>query len=121
MPRYGPIHGFSRWNEIKSSYETIGTTGTITLFVGLQQSVECLKSISLALALCECEIDVPRAVYLSRLEQVYQIETWGSVEWFHDLDIQESQARIAAATLFTHLLHDFSVVQTKQKSTTSFT
>ena len=86
------------------------------LILGLQQSVECLKSLSLALALCESEIDVERAVYLSRLEQAYQIETWGSVEWSHDIEVQETQARVAAATIFIHLCHDFSSTQSKQKS-----
>ena len=60
--------------------------------------MECLKSLSLALALCECEIEVERAVYLSRLEQAYQVNSWGSVEWYHDIEVQETQARVAAAT-----------------------
>lgn len=89
------------------------------LFLGLQQCVDCLKSLSLALALVECEIEVPRAVYLSRLEQAYQIIQWGTVEWYHDIDVMELQARVAAATLFVHFCHDFSSTQTKQKSTLS--
>ena len=82
---------------------------------GLQQLVECLKSLSLALALCESEMDVQRAVYLSRLEQAYQTEQWGSVEWYHDIELEETQSRVAAASLFVHFCHDFSSMQTKQK------
>ena len=78
--------------------------------------MECLKSLSLALALCECEIEVERAVYLSRLEQAYQVNSWGSVEWYHDIEVQETQARVAAATLFIHLCHDFTTIKSKQKS-----
>lgn len=77
--------------------------------------MDCLKSISLALALCESEVAVEKAVYLSRLEQIYQVNQWGSVEWYHDLEVQETQARVAAATLFIHFCHDFSSSQTKQK------
>ena len=84
--------------------------------VGVEQCVDSLKSLSLALALLECELEVPKAVYLSRLEQAYQIEQWGTVEWYHDIDVMESQARVAAAVLFVHLCHDFSSVQTKHKS-----
>lgn len=78
--------------------------------------MDCLKSLSLALALIECEIEVPKAVFLSRLEQVYQVNQWGSVEWYHDVEVMETQARVAAASLFVHLCHDFSYTQSKQKS-----
>ncbi|XP_067947095.1 ATP synthase mitochondrial F1 complex assembly factor 2-like isoform X2 [Watersipora subatra] len=93
------------------------TSYTDWTLVGLQQLVECLKSLSLALALCESEIEVQRAVYLSRLESAFQTEQWGSVEWYHDIEMQETQARVAAATLFIHFCHDFSSMQTKHKHT----
>lgn len=96
-------------------YLAISSTGAWS-FVGVQQLVDCLKSLSLALALCECELDVERAVYLSRLEQAFQVDHWGSVEWYHDIDRQETQARAAAATLFVQFCHDFTSVQAKHKS-----
>ena len=31
-----------------------------------------------------------------------QTERWGSVEWHHDIDVFQSRARLAAATLLVH-------------------
>jgi len=83
------------------------------LVVGIEQIVDALKSVSLAMALIECEIDVPRAVFLSRLETAFQEEQWGNVEWYHDIQVMETQARVAAATLFVHFTNDFRTVQAK--------
>ena len=42
-----------------------------------------------------------------------QTQKWGNVEWYHDLDVYELQARVAAATLFIHWCNESSSV-TKQ-------
>ncbi len=71
--------------------------------VGYQQGVDCTKSLIITSALVERLMDVERAIQLSRLEQEYQVSQWGNVEWYHDIDVLELRARLAAATLFIHL------------------
>lgn len=71
--------------------------------VGYQQVVECLKSVILAAALIDREIQVEQAIKLSRLEQEYQISKWGNIEWAHDVELLDLQARVAAATVFLHI------------------
>ena len=33
---------------------------------------------------------------------VLQTERWGSVEWYHDIDVYQTRARLAAASLLVH-------------------
>eukprot|EP00106_Octopus_bimaculoides_P009424 XP_014776866.1 PREDICTED: ATP synthase mitochondrial F1 complex assembly factor 2-like [Octopus bimaculoides] len=46
---------------------------------------------------------------------VFQTQKWGSVEWYHDLDLYENRARLAAAVLFTHWSSENASM--KQKTT----
>ncbi|XP_064595279.1 ATP synthase mitochondrial F1 complex assembly factor 2-like [Liolophura sinensis] len=69
---------------------------------GFQSGVETLKSLIIMLALVDKEISVENAVKLARLEQEFQIDQWGNVEWAHDLDREEMKARLSAAALFVH-------------------
>lgn len=64
--------------------------------------MDTLKSVILAFAVIDQHLEVEKAVELSCLEEEYQSQTWGRVEWAHDLG-QEMQARLAAAVLFVHL------------------
>jgi hypothetical protein len=34
---------------------------------------------------------------------------WGNVEWYHDLDIEELQAKIAAAALFAKIIAHYVI------------
>lgn len=43
-----------------------------------------------------------KAVLLSRLEEEYQTGHWGRVEWAHDLNQQDLQARLSAVVLFVY-------------------
>lgn len=86
--------------------------------IGFLYGTETMKSLILMLALVAKQINVETAVQLSRLEQDYQVLKWGNVEWYHDLDIQELKARIAAATLFIYWTSESSV--TKKKASTSY-
>ena len=45
----------------------------------------------------------------------FQSGHWGRVEWAHDLNQQETQARLAAAVLFIHLNSSSMLVQSKQQ------
>ncbi|XP_069677108.1 ATP synthase mitochondrial F1 complex assembly factor 2 [Periplaneta americana] len=81
---------------------------------GFGFGVEAVKSVILMLCCVERHISVEKAVLLSRLEEEFQSGHWGRVEWAHDLNQQETQARLAAAVLFVHLNSSSTFVQSKQ-------
>ncbi|KAI0241392.1 ATP synthase mitochondrial F1 complex assembly factor 2 [Lamellibrachia satsuma] len=69
---------------------------------GYQNCVECVKSLIITSALIDRHLTVETAVDLARLEQRFQTQRWGSVEWYHDVDVLQTRARLAAATLLVH-------------------
>uniref|UniRef100_T1J1S3 ATP synthase mitochondrial F1 complex assembly factor 2 n=1 Tax=Strigamia maritima TaxID=126957 RepID=T1J1S3_STRMM len=71
--------------------------------IGMFSAVETLKSLVLALAVVERRLSCASAVDLARLETEFQISRWGNVEWAHEIELMDSRARVAAATLFTQL------------------
>ncbi|KAH8273955.1 hypothetical protein KR044_006037, partial [Drosophila immigrans] len=80
---------------------------------GYTFAVDTLKSIVLACAVIEQQISVEQAVALSRLEEEYQLNFWGRVEWSHDLSQQDLQARLAASVLFVHFNCSEHLIQEK--------
>ncbi|KAG3270316.1 ATP synthase mitochondrial F1 complex assembly factor 2, transcript variant X2 [Ictidomys tridecemlineatus] len=80
---------------------------------GIEFVVAQLKSMVLTLGLIDLHLTVEQAVLLSRLEEEYQIQKWGNVEWAHDYELQELRARTAAGTLFVHLCSESSTVKHK--------
>ncbi|XP_032354897.1 ATP synthase mitochondrial F1 complex assembly factor 2 isoform X3 [Camelus ferus] len=80
---------------------------------GIEFVVTQLKSIVLTLGLLDRHLTVEQAVLLSRLEEEYQIQKWGSIEWAHDYERQELRARTAAGTLFVHLCSESTTVKHK--------
>ncbi|XP_028670077.1 ATP synthase mitochondrial F1 complex assembly factor 2 [Erpetoichthys calabaricus] len=80
---------------------------------GLEFVITQLKSVVLPFALIDRHLTVEKAVLLSRLEEEYQIQRWGSVEWAHDYDCQELRSRTAAGTLFVHLCSEASTIKRK--------
>src|SRR5437879_5908995 len=66
-------------------------------------AVDALKSVLLALAAIQGRLAVDEAVKLSMLEQEFQTQKWGRVEWAHDVEYFDSCARLAAAVLFVQL------------------
>lgn len=80
---------------------------------GIEFVVTQLKSMVLTLALIDLHLTVEQAVLLSRLEEEYQIQKWGNVEWAHDYELQELRARTAAGTLFVHLCSESKTVKHK--------
>lgn len=65
---------------------------------------ECLKSVILTVALLERKIStVEEACALSILEQAFQSNKWGKVEWHHDINENETLARVSAALLVIYL------------------
>ncbi|XP_021916271.1 ATP synthase mitochondrial F1 complex assembly factor 2 isoform X2 [Zootermopsis nevadensis] len=86
---------------------------------GFSFGVEALKSVILTLCCVERYISIEKAVLLSRLEEEFQSGYWGRVEWAHDLNQQETQARLAAAVLFIHLNSSSTFVQSKKRFATT--
>ncbi|XP_036401335.1 ATP synthase mitochondrial F1 complex assembly factor 2 [Megalops cyprinoides] len=80
---------------------------------GLEYVINQLKSVVLSFGLIDRHLTVEQAVLLSRLEEEYQIQRWGNVEWAHDYDMYELRARTAAGTLFVHLCSESSTVKRK--------
>lgn len=70
---------------------------------GLLFATENLKSLILACALINRQLSVEDAIRLSRVEENFQSEKWGKVEFHHDLECNVLQARVAAAAIFTLL------------------
>lgn len=54
------------------------------------------------MAVIDRHIGVEKAVVLSRLEEEHQIQQWGRVEYAHDVNQLDSQARLAASVMFVH-------------------
>ncbi|KAM9305438.1 ATP synthase mitochondrial F1 complex assembly factor 2 [Gastrophryne carolinensis] len=81
--------------------------------IGIEFMVTQLKSLVLATGLLDRFLPVERAVLLSRLEEEYQIQRWGNVEWAHDYDLHELRSRTAAAALFVYLCSSSSTVKHK--------
>ncbi|XP_054946497.1 ATP synthase mitochondrial F1 complex assembly factor 2 isoform X5 [Physeter macrocephalus] len=80
---------------------------------GIEFVVSQLKSLVLTLGLIDLHLTVEQAVLLSRLEEAFQIQKWGSVEWAHDYELRDLQARTAAGALFVHLCSESSAVKHK--------
>ncbi|XP_067317607.1 ATP synthase mitochondrial F1 complex assembly factor 2 [Anolis sagrei] len=80
---------------------------------GIEYMITQLKSLILSMGLLDKHLTVEHAVLLSRLEEEYQIQRWGNVEWAHDYDLHEMRSRTAAATLFVHLCTESTTVKHK--------
>ncbi|KAM6963551.1 ATP synthase mitochondrial F1 complex assembly factor 2 [Tautogolabrus adspersus] len=80
---------------------------------GLEYVITQLKSVVLSMGIIDRHMSVEQAVLLSRLEEEYQIQHWGNVEWAHDYDMYELRARTAAGTLFVHLSSESTTVKRK--------
>ncbi|XP_028562201.2 ATP synthase mitochondrial F1 complex assembly factor 2 [Podarcis muralis] len=80
---------------------------------GIEYMITQLKSLVLSMSLLDKHLTVEQAVLLSRLEEEYQIQHWGNIEWAHDYDMYELRARTAAAALFVQLCLENSTVKHK--------
>uniref|UniRef100_A0A8C5PX64 ATP synthase mitochondrial F1 complex assembly factor 2 n=1 Tax=Leptobrachium leishanense TaxID=445787 RepID=A0A8C5PX64_9ANUR len=81
--------------------------------LGIEFIVSQLKSLILSMGLVDRSLTVEKAVFLSRLEEEFQIRHWGNVEWAHEYDLQDLSARTAAGVLFVHLCSERSTVKHK--------
>ncbi|KAK5645699.1 hypothetical protein RI129_004163 [Pyrocoelia pectoralis] len=69
---------------------------------GYVYAIDTLKSVILAMACVERFLTPERAALLSRLEEEFQLQKWGRVEWAHDLNQQDQQARVSATILYIY-------------------
>ncbi|XP_023591316.1 ATP synthase mitochondrial F1 complex assembly factor 2 isoform X2 [Trichechus manatus latirostris] len=98
------------------TYETLAShlaSYNMWALQGIEFVVAQLKSLVLTLGLMDLRLTVEQAVLLSRLEEEYQVQKWGNIEWAHDYELQELQARAAAGTLFVHLCSESTTVKHK--------
>ncbi|BFZ02885.1 hypothetical protein BsWGS_05924 [Bradybaena similaris] len=84
---------------------------------GYHYAVDTVKSLLIIMALVDKHITVETAVDLARLEQQFQANRWGNVEWYHDIEKYELRCRLSAAALFIHWCSESSTV--KQKASLS--
>ncbi|KAI1896001.1 hypothetical protein AGOR_G00090310 [Albula goreensis] len=97
---------------VERRYNHLGSYNFWSL-TGLEYVITQLKSVVLSFGLVDRHLTVEQAVLLSRLEEEYQIQRWGNVEWAHDYDMYELRARAAAGALFVHLSSESSTVKRK--------
>lgn len=81
--------------------------------VGFMFATENLKSLILTCSLFNRQLTVEDAVRLSRIEENYQSQIWGKVEFHHDLEHYVLQTRVAAAVIFALLNCEKSSVSHK--------
>jgi len=67
--------------------------------VACEAATSAAKSLIIALALGEGAVEAKDAVTASRLELMHQIERWGMVEDSHDVELEDTGARLASAAL----------------------
>ena len=94
-------------SEIKGKLSNYLRSFEFNSLIGLQFILDNLKSVLLSLALINKTITVDDAARLSRLEQEFQIEKWGNVEWSHSLDLELLRSRVSSGLLFFILNNEF--------------
>ncbi|XP_028821324.1 ATP synthase mitochondrial F1 complex assembly factor 2 [Denticeps clupeoides] len=107
------IMGPSIPEETKETFRQHLLSYNFWSLTGLEYVITQLKSVVLSLGLVDRHLSVEQAVLLSRLEEEYQIQRWGNVEWAHDYDMYELRARSAAGALFVQLSSESCTVKRK--------
>ncbi|KAF5281573.1 hypothetical protein FQA39_LY05108 [Lamprigera yunnana] len=80
---------------------------------GYVYAVDTIKSVILTLACAERFLSPEKAALLSRLEEEFQLNKWGRVEWAHDLNQQDQQARLSATMLFVYFNSTMWLIKNK--------
>jgi ATP synthase F1 complex assembly factor 2 len=73
---------------------------------GLDAAAQTSKSLVIPLALYHRKLSIEDALRACRVEENYQLENYGEVEGFHDLDKVDIETRLSSAALFLHLLSE---------------
>merc|ERR1712130_17252 len=88
-----PEEAFAAISEYLNSYD-------VSVLIIFEKMCLALKSMMLSVMVVERQISVEEAVRLSRLEDEYQKEMWGSVEYHHPVVENDLNAKVAAQALF---------------------
>uniref|UniRef100_A0A0N5AW04 ATP synthase mitochondrial F1 complex assembly factor 2 n=1 Tax=Syphacia muris TaxID=451379 RepID=A0A0N5AW04_9BILA len=72
--------------------------------VGIEFAVESVKSLLLVLAALSCRISIKDCADFALLEQRFQTDVWGKVEWAHDVEFEEIVSRLSAGVLFAYFM-----------------
>lgn len=89
--------------DTKNTLRKYFNSFNIWSLTGFLFATENLKSLILACALVNRHLSVVDAVKMSRIEENFQAEKWGTVEFHHSLDRANLETRVAAAVVFTLL------------------
>nr|CAH8863904.1 unnamed protein product [Trichobilharzia regenti] len=72
---------------------------------GIKSCVENLKSVYLTLAMLDGYCSAAKAVELSQIEMLFQVNRWGDVPSYHDVENADLNSRVSAALLLAILSH----------------
>ena len=61
------------------------------------------------------QVSVIQAAELARLENNFQIDKWGNVEWHHDIEHHDLVINCAAASIYFHFVTELHSVINKKK------
>ncbi|XP_065315841.1 ATP synthase mitochondrial F1 complex assembly factor 2-like [Gordionus sp. m RMFG-2023] len=81
------------------------------VLTGYKYSCEASRSLIITCALMEGTIDSEKAANLALLEQNFQIQKWGNVEWSHDIHECDVISRLASSYIFCHFNQEISNIQ----------
>lgn len=76
---------------------------------GMQYAVESVKSVLLPYSVVTFKLGAAEAVHCATIEQKTQSETWGTVEWAHDIEQHELTARLSAGALFVYFNSNYFI------------
>jgi len=98
-----PAKGFRLPTVTDDTFEKLEkyfNTFDVGTLIVIEKMLLALKSVMLTAMVIERKIDVREAVRLSRLENEYQKETWGTVEYHHTVEEHDLNAKVAAQALW---------------------
>jgi len=100
-------HGFSLPKVPDQALQSVGNylksydRGSL---LALEQMCLAFKSIMISIMVIERKLDVEDALKLSRLENEYQKDIWGTVEYHHTVEEKDLLAKVSSQALFIRFL-----------------
>jgi len=98
-----PSAGFRLPTVPEDAYEKLGAyfkSFDVGVLIVFEKMCLALKSLMLSVMVIERKLGVEEAVRLSRLENEYQKEAWGTVEYHHTVEEHDLNAKVASQALF---------------------
>jgi len=100
-------HGFSLPKVPEQAKQSVGNylkSYDRGALLALEQMCLAFKSIMISIMVIERKLDVEEALKLSRLENEYQKEIWGTVEYHHTVEEKDLLAKVSSQALFIRFL-----------------